>query len=117
MFLLFLLFVSIVFSSWRSLRRDEFFGYLDTRLNTSEKESLINLTNRWIYFLVERDEPNLIPQNFDEIHHILYEDTNDGKIFHESCFLRNNFTRSKEKSSTTKNVKTISKLPHEGEIY
>ena len=50
------------------------------------EESLINLTNRWICFLAKRnmDEPSLIPQNCDEMHHIVCEDNNGGKIFHES---------------------------------
>ena len=73
----FCLFVS---SSWQPLRRDEFFWYKNTSLSTSVEESLINLTNRWICFSVKRNEPRLNPQNCDEMHHILCEDNNGGKI-------------------------------------
>ena len=78
------------------------------------EESLINLTNKWICFFVKSagDQPSLIPQNCDEMHHFLCEDTNSGKIFHESwnkCLLRNDFMWSKEKSSTAGKVKTITK--------
>ena len=66
------------------------------------EKSLINLTDMWICFSVKWDAPSLIPQNCDEEHYILCEDTKGGKIFYESCLLRNSFTRSKEKSSTTK---------------
>jgi len=97
------------FSSWQPLRQEKFFWYGDPNQTTSVEESLINLTNKWICFSVKKGDPSLIPQNCDEKHPILCEDTNGGKIFYESCLLRNKFTKSKEKSSTTKNAKTISK--------
>ena len=109
-----LFFFILFFSSWQPSRPDTFFWYRDTNLSTSVEESLTNLTNKWICFLVKSDgdELSLNPENCDEMHHFFCEDTNSGKIFHESwrkCLLRNDFTWSKEKSSTAGKVKTIAK--------
>ena len=93
--LFFLLFLFFFFSSWHS-GRNGFFWYRNTSLNTSVEESLVNLTNKWICFVVKNGITGVIPEYCDVMHHFLCEDANGGKIFHESWrkyLLTNNFTR------------------------
>jgi len=80
--------------SWHS-RRNGFFWYRNATLNTSVAESLVELPDSWVCFVVRRNTTGVIPEHCDELHHFLCEDADGGKIFHETWrnyLLTNDFT-------------------------
>ncbi|KAK2560004.1 hypothetical protein P5673_017589 [Acropora cervicornis] len=84
--------------SWQLKRPDEFFWYRDTNLSTLVEQGLVNLTNKWICFLVKSDNVTLIPQNCDEKHHLLCENSNG-----DWCSSLSHFSKKKCNASQLQN--------------
>ncbi|XP_044181271.1 uncharacterized protein LOC122962332 [Acropora millepora] len=79
---------------WHS-RRNRFFWYGNAIHNTSVAESLVELPDSWVCFVVRRNTTRMIPEHCNELHHFLCEDADGGKIFHETWrnyLLTNDFT-------------------------